>query len=60
MLSIGELEFGLQYSRSWGRGAALFVRGGYEGQIWWGAGGPTDTDSNLGLDGISLSLGVRR
>jgi hypothetical protein len=60
ILSIGEIELGIQYSRPWGESAVVFVRGGYEGQVWWGAGGPTDTDSNLGLDGISLSLGIYR
>jgi hypothetical protein len=60
ILSIGETELGLQYSHPWRESAVLFVRGGYEGQVWWGAGGPTDTDSNMGLDGISLSLGIYR
>ncbi|MDH3719669.1 MAG: Lpg1974 family pore-forming outer membrane protein [Planctomycetota bacterium] len=60
ILSIGEIELGLQFSRPWGDSAVVFIRGGYEGQVWWGAGGPTDTASNLGLDGVSLSLGIYR
>jgi hypothetical protein len=53
-------NFGLQYSRPWGDSAVAFVRGGYEGRVWWVAGSSTDADSNLGLDGVSLSLGICR
>lgn len=58
---LGNLEFGLgiQYSQSIGRSAGMFVRAGYECQLWLDAGGPVDSHSAVGLDGITLAAGVQ-
>ncbi len=53
---IGELAGGLQTSvRPFGRGLWT-IRTGYRAESWFGAGGPIDTDSNIGLHGVVLSL----
>jgi len=53
VLSIGELGLGLEANfGTW------FARLGYEGQIWWGAGGPTDSTSDLGLHGFHVTGGL--
>lgn len=56
---MGNFELGLggQYGQSIGRSAGLFVRCGYEAQIWLDAGGPVDSHSTIGLDGISMAAG---
>lgn len=60
VLAIGEIGFGVQYARVIRRNAVGFVRAGYEGQIWWDAGGPINTDGNMGLEGFAFSIGVYR
>lgn len=56
----GNLEFGLglQYGQSIGRSAGLFIRAGYECQLWLDADGPVDSHSTIGLDGITFVTGV--
>ncbi|WP_430452707.1 hypothetical protein [Rhodopirellula europaea] len=58
---LGNLEFGLgvQYGQSIGRSAGMFFRAGYECQLWLDAGGPVDSHSTIGLDGITLAAGVQ-
>ncbi|HUG89373.1 MAG TPA: Lpg1974 family pore-forming outer membrane protein [Planctomycetaceae bacterium] len=60
VLAIGEIGFGVQYARTLRNNAEGFVRFGYESQIWWDAGGPINTDGNMGLEGFALSFGVYR
>ena len=58
-LPIGELVGGLQWaSRPFGRGLWT-ARAGYRAECWFGAGGPVDTDSNLALQGMQLSLAAQ-
>ena len=52
-LFIGEVGLGLQYTRG-----KYFGRGGWEGQYWQNAGGPTTNDGDFGLHGLSLTLGL--
>ena len=60
LLSIGEIEIGLQYALAFCYRTQAFVRVGYEGQIWWDAGGPLSTAGDMGLQGLSLGLGFSR
>lgn len=60
LLAVGEIEFGLEYSRWLKYNALAFIRGGWEGQIWWDAGGPTSTTGDMGLQGLNVSFGIRR
>jgi Legionella pneumophila major outer membrane protein precursor len=53
-----ELGLGLQYEQPLGQSASLFVRTGYECQLWLDAGGPVDSHSTIGLNGITLGLGL--
>ncbi len=53
-----ELGLGLQYQQAIGHSASMFVRTGYECQLWLDAGGPVDSHSTIGLDGITLALGL--
>ena len=53
-----ELGLGLQYQQAIGQSASMFVRTGYECQLWLDAGGPVDSHSTIGLDGITLALGL--
>ena len=53
-----ELGLGLQYQQALGQSASMFVRTGYECQLWLDAGGPVDSHSTIGLDGITLALGL--
>ncbi len=53
VLSIGELGLGLEANFG-----TVFARVGYEGQIWWGAGGPTDSTTDLGLHGFHVTGGL--
>lgn len=52
-LYIAEVGLGLQYNHG-----IFYARGGYEGQYWHGVGGPTTNQGNMGLHGLSLTLGL--
>lgn len=52
-LYIAELGLGVQYTRG-----CFFGRAGWEGQYWNGVGGPTSNTGNMGLQGLSLMLGM--
>ncbi len=59
VMTIGEIGLGIQYSRSINCDRSLvFVRAGYEGQVWFDAGGPLSTTGDLGLEGLVLSFGI--
>ena len=53
LISVGELGLGVQADFG-----SLFIRGGYEGQIWWNAGGPNDGVGDMGLHGVSVGVGL--
>ncbi|WP_235952102.1 Lpg1974 family pore-forming outer membrane protein [Crateriforma spongiae] len=53
-----EMGLGIQFGQSIGRRAGMFVRAGYETQVWFDAGGPVDSHSTIGLDGITLGAGL--
>jgi len=59
-LSIAEIAMGVQYSYETSGGTLYFVRGGYEGQIWFDAGGPIGTTGDMALEGLSLAFGFDR
>lgn len=52
LISVGEVGLGVQADLG-----SVFIRGGYEGQIWWNAGGPVDGVGDMGLHGVSVSVG---
>lgn len=52
-ISVGELGIGLQADLG-----SLFIRGGYEGQIWWNAGSPNEGIGDMGLHGVVISAGL--
>jgi len=58
VLTIGELGFGLQYSHGLYGTYSGFVRAGYEGQVWFDAGGPTSPDGDMGLHGLLIGFGI--
>ncbi|MEX2286201.1 MAG: Lpg1974 family pore-forming outer membrane protein [Planctomycetaceae bacterium] len=59
VMTIGEIGLGIQYSRSIMDDRSLvFVRGGYEAQVWFDAGGPLSTTGDLGLEGLVLAFGI--
>lgn len=53
LISVGEVGLGVQADLG-----SVFIRGGYEGQIWWNAGGPVDGTGDMGLHGVSVSVGI--
>jgi hypothetical protein len=57
VMAIGEIGFGLQYSHPVSNTAAAFIRAGYEGQVWFDAGGPTSMYGDLGLHGLLIAIG---
>jgi hypothetical protein len=56
VLPISELQLGLQLARCLGS-RVVFAECALEGQTWFGAGSPLSEDGNLGLLGLSLTLG---
>ena len=59
LLPIAELVGGLQWvGQPLGRGRWT-IRTGYRAESWFGAGGPINTSSNLGLHGMVLSIAAR-
>jgi len=64
VIPVGEFEVGAEYGRTVGR-ARLFGQLGFVGQIWWGAGNASNTDSatvsnvqNLGFFGLAVRAGI--
>lgn len=58
ILTNAECSVGLQFGQSLTPRCGAFLRAGYEGQIWMDAGGPVNSDSTLGFDGITFALGL--
>lgn len=58
----GSIEgmIGLQYDRCLTRGVDTFVRAGWEGQLWFDVGSPTQTVGDMGMEGFFLSIGITR
>jgi hypothetical protein len=64
-MGILEVNLGPQYRGELASGGSWYVRSGFEGQLWLGAGTadatPFDTTlGNLGLAGFSVALGIDR
>lgn len=53
MISVGELGIGVQADFG-----PVFIRTGYEGQIWWNVGGPNDGSGDMGLHGFGITAGM--
>ncbi|HBO42733.1 MAG TPA: hypothetical protein DD670_02100, partial [Planctomycetaceae bacterium] len=51
---------GVQYDRALTRGVDTFIRAGWEGQLWFDVGSPTSTLGDMGMQGLSLSIGITR
>ena len=56
LLTVLEMQLGMEYAREMGYGALFFVRGGFEAQVWQGAGGYGNLLS--GLEGIESLTGL--
>lgn len=53
-----ECSVGLQFGQSLTPRCGAFMRVGYEAQVWMDAGGPVNSDSTIGLDGVVFALGL--
>ena len=65
LVGIFELNVGPRYSRRLTNGANVFAGGGFEAQLWQGAGTAfstpfTTTLGNIGFAGIGASVGLTR
>ena len=58
VLGIGEIELGVQWTRTLPNGTDLLVRGTYEGQLWSDSGTPTL--GYLGFEGFGAQIGFAR
>jgi len=60
--TMGVLEgsLGLQYDRCLTNGVEGFVRLAWEGQLWLDAGSPTTPDSDMGMEGLCIAVGINR
>ncbi|MCU0712124.1 MAG: Lpg1974 family pore-forming outer membrane protein [Pirellula sp.] len=56
VITMLELGLGLRYTRRIGKDILATANFGYEVQSWQDVGGPVDSTSSLGLDGIATSL----
>ncbi len=59
VLTVLEMAIGLQWTQSLNQYSHWFARAAYETQGWFDAGGPVDSHSTIGLDAITLALGVQ-
>ncbi len=57
LLSVTEIELGLEYGRNWGR-THCFVRAGVVNQVYFGAGSASRMDGDLGLFGGRFVVGL--
>ncbi len=60
VVGVGELQFGIEWSRWLRYGGAMFVRAAYEGQLWHAAGSPSHSTGDLGFEAASLAIGFSR
>jgi len=51
---------GLQYNRRLTRGADAFIRCGWEGQLWFDVGSPTNASNDMGMEGLCVASGITR
>ncbi|WP_236621304.1 hypothetical protein [Rhodopirellula sallentina] len=58
ILTNAECSVGLQFGQSLTPRCGCFLRVGYEAQIWLDAGGPVNSDSSIGLDGVTFATGL--
>ncbi|MBW3596337.1 MAG: hypothetical protein KY475_03570 [Planctomycetes bacterium] len=59
-LAIGEVALGLQWTGAGIYNTDFFVRSGWEGQYWNGAGNANSTEGDMGLQGLTLAIGLMR
>ncbi|MBN1909902.1 MAG: hypothetical protein JW818_09200 [Pirellulales bacterium] len=55
-----EANIGLQYDVSLRCGVDVFARCTWEGQFWHGVGSPGEYTSDMGLQGLAISVGIAR
>ena len=60
VLSIGEIQIGLEWTRQVQDYGTFLVRAGYEAQLWFEAGSPSNVLGDLGFEGFSIGLGLSR
>lgn len=58
VLPVGELQVGLEWSKTYCNGGRFFGRAALEGQLWQGAGTHTEEDGYLGFFGFHAALGM--
>lgn len=58
VLTIAELQLGVEWCKQCCGGQRLFCRTALEGQVWQGAGSPTSESGDLGLFGFHVALGM--
>ncbi|MCM2374844.1 hypothetical protein [Aporhodopirellula aestuarii] len=58
ILTNAECSVGLQFGQSLTPRCGCFLRVGYEAQVWLDAGGPVNSDSAIGLDGVTFATGL--
>ncbi len=60
VLSIGEIEIGVEWKRTMSFLGLFVFRAGYEGQVWYEAGSPSNVGGDLGFEGLNFKLGFIR
>ena len=63
IISVGELQLGLEWTRDLKSGATIFVESLFEGQVWGNTGGNHMTmtkSSDLGMVGFVFGAGISR
>lgn len=58
VLTIAELQLGVEWCKQCCGGQRLFCRTALEGQVWQGAGNPVSENGDLGLFGFHVALGM--
>jgi hypothetical protein len=60
VLPVGEVQIGADWKGRRGAWGQFFIRGAFEGQVWWGAGNASSEDAEVGLLGVSIGAGWLR
>lgn len=58
IISVFEMGLGIQHGRIWSNGLVTTIAAGYELQAWRDVGGPVDSNSTLGLDGLTSRIAL--
>jgi len=58
VMSIGEIEVGAEWTGPTPVGGMFLFRVGYEGQVWYEAGSPSNVGGDLGFRGVNLKFGI--